>query len=193
MNETEQLIKEQLEKLPANLRGAIESVPWKALVQEIGKQKDLDAEEIISLEQEVMFVLYVFESPSDFIKNIIENVGIDEARALEIAELVSEKIFDQIINKAEETKGEEANKTTEGEKSSPAISETRLPEIPLEDLPAIIPNEKVHDVEPSEPVVSVLPADRQGEQYVEKGKEEVTIKPPSSYPAGQDPYREPIG
>ena len=75
MNETNQLIEEQFKKLPSGLRWAINNVPWKASVMEIGKANALDPEQIASLEQEVMLVMYGFEDPNDFVANVAREVG----------------------------------------------------------------------------------------------------------------------
>src|SRR3989344_4099335 len=101
MNETDKLIEEQLKKLPPNLQRAINAVPWKALVQEIGKTNVLDVEQIVSLEQETMFIIYAFESPKDYLANIMREVRISEDTALNIAESVADKIFNPILQKSE--------------------------------------------------------------------------------------------
>ena len=49
MNEQDKLIEEQLKILPQNLQQAISSVPWKSSLQEIGKQNNLNTEQIDAL------------------------------------------------------------------------------------------------------------------------------------------------
>src|SRR3989344_2377973 len=123
MNETDKLIEEQLKKLPPNLQRAINAVPWKALVQEIGKTNVLDVEQIVSLEQETMFIIYAFESPKDYVAN---------------------KIFNPILQKSEEPEKSIKTKT-----ESPAPSSA--PEIPPVNLPMVEQNVEVHDVPHVEP------------------------------------------
>ena len=102
MNETEKLIEEQKKTLPPNLLQAIDIVPWKTYVQEIGKANALDTEQIASLEQETMFIIYAFEPPEDYIANMIREIGISENVAPSIAESIADKIFEPILKKSEE-------------------------------------------------------------------------------------------
>ena len=108
MNEQEKLIEEQLKTLPSNLRQTIGAMPWKALVQEIGKTNALDTEQTVSLEQETMFVLYAFENPTDFVSNIMREVSVTNEVAETIAESIADKIFDPILERSEEGGGESA-------------------------------------------------------------------------------------
>src|SRR3990167_9470913 len=135
MNEMDKLIEEQIRKLSPNLQRAINDVPWKALVQEIGKINALDTEQIASLEQETMFIIYAFESPKDYIANIMREVGISEDTALNIAESVADKIFNPILQKSEESE-----KTIKTE--SPAPAPVSVPEIPPTILPVVKPETK---------------------------------------------------
>lgn len=128
--EIDKLIAEQFNKLPENLRLAIKSVPWKALVQDVGKANALTIEQIALLEQETMFVIYGFENPRDFVENIIKEVGVEEELAITLAEDVSIKVLREIESKV---------------KTAGDGSKSNLPEIPPEDLPAVVPGEKVHD------------------------------------------------
>src|SRR3989344_7016317 len=102
MNEQDKLIEEQLKTLPPNLQQAINAVPWKSLVQEIGKQNNFSDEQIASLEQETMFVIYEFENPVDYPTNIIRELNISEKMAYAIVESVTNKIFDPILKKIDE-------------------------------------------------------------------------------------------
>lgn len=99
-NETDKLIQEQFGKLPENLQTAIKTVPWKNLAQEIGRANGLDADEIATLEQETMFIVYGFEPAEDYPDNLVKTLGIEEDKALDIAESVLEKIFKPISEKA---------------------------------------------------------------------------------------------
>jgi hypothetical protein len=139
MNETDKLIENQFSRLPEAMQKAIKAVPWKALVQEIGKTNALDIEQIVSLEQETMFIIYGFENPDDYISNIVREVGIDETRASTIAELVSEKILTAIENKMAETPAPDV---------TPDVVPTVVP-----DEAAVVP-EKDTSVEPPPTVVT---------------------------------------
>ena len=139
MNEQDKLMEEQLKTLPLNLQQAINATPWKALIQEIGKTNTLDTEQIISLEQETMFVLYAFENPNDYASNIAREVGVSEEVAYTIAESVADKIFDLILEKSE------------GQETAPTGN-----------LPMIEPGEVAHSVphveEPPKPKEDAKPS-----------------------------------
>ena len=176
MNETDRLIEEQLKTLPPNLRQAIGSVPWKALVQGIGKANALDAEQIASLEQETMFIIYAFEPPEDYIANIIKEVKISEDTAYTIAESVVGKIFDPISQKSEEY---ETN-----------IAPTSVPEIPPANLPMVEEGEVAHTIPHVQPARQDLAgSDLAGSQI--KSEPKVSL-PDYRYEGGKDPYREPL-
>ena len=182
MNETDKLIEEQLKKLPPNLQRAINAVPWKALVQEIGKINTLDAEQIASLEQETMFIIYAFESPKDYLANIIREVGILEDIALNIAESIADKIFNPILQKSEEL-----GKSSET-KSEPVVTNS-VPEIPPVNLPMVEKGEIAHDVNPIQPARQGLA----GSASVTKPEQIKVSLPDYRYEKDKDPYREPLG
>lgn len=139
MNETDKLIAEQLKTLPPNLRQAIDAVPWKALVQEIGKTNSFNAEQIASLEQETMFVTYGFENPNDYPSNMVREVGISEDIAYTIAESVTNKIFEPILKKSEE------------------LEKASMPKATPDIHPMVEPGETVHSVPHVEPPKAPLP------------------------------------
>ncbi|MEX2013422.1 MAG: hypothetical protein WD897_00705, partial [Parcubacteria group bacterium] len=102
MNETDKLIAEQLKILPQNLVQAINAVPWKTVVRDIGKENGLDAEQMASLEQETMFIIYGFENPDDYVSNVTQNVEVSEDVADTLAQSVVDKVFNPILKKSEE-------------------------------------------------------------------------------------------
>ncbi|MDP3763909.1 MAG: hypothetical protein Q8Q92_04730 [bacterium] len=170
MNETDKLIEEQVKTLPPNLREAINTVSWKNLVQEIGKQNNLSPEKIESLEQETMFIIYGFENPVDYPTNIIRELNISEKMAYAIVESVTNKIFDPILNKSNEyEKG---------------VTPVFTPETPPTNLPMVEKGEVAHTVDSKQYTV-----DRE-KQATEKVK--VSL-PDYRYEGGKDPYREPLG
>ena len=182
MNETDKLKEEQFKKLPLNLQEAINDTPWKTLVQEIGKANALDTEQIASLEQETMFIIYAFEPPEDYIANIIKEVKISEDTAYIIAESVANKIFNPILKKSE--------------KYVKATTPTSVPEIPPANLPMIEPpsaqgfggakkGEVAHEV----PHTELTTDNRQPTTNQERPK--VSL-PDYRYEGGKDPYREPL-
>ena len=139
MNETDKLIEEQIR------RQAIGAVSWKALVQEIGRANMLDAEQIASLEQETMFIIYAFDNPDDYVSNIARELDISADVAYTIAESIGDKIFDPI------------SKQSEGYENMTVSAS--VPEIPPVNLPMIEEGKVAHDAPKieteSEPKVSL--------------------------------------
>ena len=167
MNEEDKLIEEQLKTLPPNLQQAINAVPWKAFVQEIGKTNVLDSEQIISLEQETMFVLYAFENPTDFVSNIIREVGVTNEVAETIAESIADKILDPILERSEGGGNESAK-----------------------NLPMVEEGEVAHDV-PARTTEVVQSGGPHVEQTTDN-RQPTTSVPDYRYPNDKDPYREPL-
>jgi len=101
MTEEDKLIEDQLKSLPENLQKAIQAVPWKASVKEIGLGQKLSVPQLEILERETMLVIYNFDEPAHYIDNIVKEVGVDEETAITIAESVDGKIFKAIGQQAE--------------------------------------------------------------------------------------------
>lgn len=173
MNETKKLIDEQWKALPDNLKHAIEKVPWKTLVQEIGNQNTLDEEQLLSLELETMFILYGFENPNDYVSNVTRNVTLSEDTAYLIADSVVEKIFNPISKLSEEDK-------------KPSEPASTLPNN-QSNLPMVEEGELIHDVLPLERAAETI----KGEGEEEKNEQKAKL-PDYRYEAGKDPYREPL-
>ena len=96
MNETDKLIEEQLKTLPTELREAIRIVPWKSMVQEIGRGNNLDAGEMAKLERETMLIVYAFEDPLGYSENLMRELKIDVEKATKISDEVWQKIMQPI-------------------------------------------------------------------------------------------------
>ncbi|OHA91046.1 MAG: hypothetical protein A2832_01355 [Candidatus Zambryskibacteria bacterium RIFCSPHIGHO2_01_FULL_44_22b] len=168
-NDTNKLIKEQLKTLPQNLQRAIAAVPWKTLVEQIGKENGLSTEQIESLERETMFIIYAFEPAEDYIANIIREINISEEAAGTIAQSVAEKILDYISKQAEEFGNE--------------VIKEETPAIAADIHPMIEPGEVAHTVDSKQQIVD------SGKPIQEPPKVSV---PDYRYGKGKDPYREPL-
>lgn len=172
--ENEQLIKEQLAKLPPELQRALELVPWKASVKEIALTNNLSLPQISALDQETMLVLYGFDDPKNYIDNLVSEVGVDENAATTIAEAVNEHIFQPISLKAEELGGNSIHN----------------------DLPMVEDGEVAHTV-PHDAKLDAMPAAPAGpaklRPHSDTPVEKSGLKTPDyRYPGGADPYREPL-
>ena len=189
MNETDKLIEEQLKTLPPNLRQAIDAVPWKSLVQEIGKANVLDTEQITSLEQETMFIIYAFENPNDYVSNIIREVSVSEESAYTIAESVADKIFDPISQKSESGKATEEPIVITLETKEEALKELSRRSMKNQNPPALVP-----ELAPSNlPMIEPPSAQIEPKALSQEAKSEPKVSLPDyRYEGDNDPYREPL-
>lgn len=200
------LIAEQFKTLPISLQRAIDAVPWKNLVQTVGKGAALDAEQIATLERETMFIIYAFQEPDDYIENLARELGSSEEEAGAIADSVADKIFTPLIEKKEAFEKEAPKPEVE-----PEVSKTAVPEVPPANLPVIEPGEVAHQVPHVEVPLPPLAPPKSASAVstppptptlAEEPQPQVTkreeIPTPSAsvpdyrYPGGTDPYREPL-
>ena len=179
-NDTDKLIKQQLETLPRDLQRAIASVPWKTLVGQIGKENGLSDSQIEILERETMFVIYGFEPIASYTESIMREISISGDIGLKIANSVGEKILDYISSQAEIFGKEEKMPT------APKPPITTVPEIKPDTHPMIEPGEKAHEVPHTE---ENKPESRSLEEIKKKLTEQPKVV---HYTDGKDPYREPI-
>ena len=190
-NDTDKLIKQQLETLPRDLQRAIASVPWKTLVEQIGKENGLSDSQIEILERETMFVIYGFEPIASYTESIMREISISGDIGLKIANSVGEKILDYISSQAE-IFGKEKKMPT-----APKPPITTVPEIKPDTHPMIEPRpsleatagkaeEKAHEVPHTE---ENKPESRSLEEIKKKLTEQPKVV---HYTDGKDPYREPI-
>ena len=173
MNEEEQLIKEQFEKLPKSLQEAIEAAPWKSSVNEIVLLNKLSLEKAAIIERETMLIIYGLENPESYVENIMREAEIDGDTALTIAKSVDERIFKPIAEQVEKYSQEKASPVAEASHSN---------------LPMVEEGEVAHDVphveEPAETKIEINTPEEDSKPKLQT--------PNYSYHPGQDPYREPL-
>lgn len=168
-NNTDKLIQDQFNSLPADVKEAISRVPWKARVQDIAKREGLNAEQSTSLETETMLTLYGFVAPDSYIGNITTEVGVEEEQAERISKLVTDEIIadiekqfemiDALMPKDDTPKesgpapaAPKEEKKPEPDKGlldiSPEIlaKQVKMPEIAPDMLPEVLPGQTAHDV-----------------------------------------------
>lgn len=100
--ETQKLIDEQFLKLPKNFQEAISSIPWEKTIDETLSSISLTSEQKESAKRETILVIYGFDDPASYLKNLINEAGIPPKDALFIAEKASGNIFETLFNKAQE-------------------------------------------------------------------------------------------
>ncbi len=91
-----QTIKEELEKLPKDIREAINSIDWAKITEEIGKKYLLDEEEINDLQAETLTVLIGLSDLDSYAEDIEDEIGTTKKDADSIAGEAFEKIFTPI-------------------------------------------------------------------------------------------------
>ncbi|MGB8815888.1 MAG: hypothetical protein WCC74_01420 [Minisyncoccia bacterium] len=94
---TQEIVAEQMKKLPQDVREFILSVDYGKKLGEISERQKLSAELTEKLEMETSFVLLGLEPISDYVANLEKNLDIFLIQAQEIATDVNENIFRRIL------------------------------------------------------------------------------------------------
>lgn len=110
-----QIIKEEVTKLPKEVREAINAFDWAKIAEEIGKKYLLNESEINDFQVETLLVLVGLEDGDSYALNIEDNVGTSKDEAVKIADEALEKIFNPISNMLEEN----IKKNLQNKKPSP--------------------------------------------------------------------------
>jgi len=98
MKELPQIIKEEIIKLPKQLRDAISYINWQLILEEISREY-VTEEEFDDLRTEVVLVLIGAEYPEFLAQNIEDNLGLSNNDSIQISKMVFEKIFSPIAEK----------------------------------------------------------------------------------------------
>ena len=93
MTDTAQIIKNQLAKLPPEMREAIANSKWQEELRRIAEQFKLHIDQAGDLETETMLILIGIASPAEFVKNLQNALIIKEDLADQIALAVNDSIF----------------------------------------------------------------------------------------------------
>ena len=93
---SQEIIDEQMKKLPPEVREAIVSLDYDAKLTEIFKRQKLLIDQAEILETETSLVMLGLEPISNYIANLVKNMEISKEKAGEIAIDVNENIFKKI-------------------------------------------------------------------------------------------------
>lgn len=192
-NETDRLIEEQFKTLPFSMRQAIRLMHWKDLARNIAVSNGLDLDQTESFVQETMLILYAFENPENYIPNLMNSLGVSEEKASDIAESAVKRIFNPIMERAEEL--DTPTQNAHSNKSDLEVS--NLPEI----APEIHPSPIEQEVKSPAPVINDIPITsikelpqamvrRNWKTDMEELEKKISV--PDYRYQGQDPYREPL-
>lgn len=193
MDETQEIIKEQLKKLPKDLRDAISSVDLRDKIRKISEKHHLHIDQAGNLEDETVLVMIGLEPTADYKENLKRELNISRDRAQAITADMDKEIFAQV------------------RQSLKKISESRI----LDDEhsnsnEANFQREEIHH-SPLVNLVTPLPSESEEikRQIAEQRKIKPTVPVPPNLPTGEpngearplnlekkpihiDPYREPV-
>lgn len=96
MDESQEIIKEQLEKLPKSIRDAIASVDLGSKIKKIADKNMLHIDQAGNLENETLFVMLGLEPTVDYKENIRKELNISRDRAQSITADIDKEVFMQI-------------------------------------------------------------------------------------------------
>ncbi len=96
MDETKEILKNQFDQLPENLKKVIEESDWQKKLADISSSHNLLIDKAASLENETLFVMIGLEPAKDYITNLKNGLEIDQQTAESIAVDVNREIFDTI-------------------------------------------------------------------------------------------------
>src|SRR4051812_6697511 len=99
-NEPKEL-KEYFANLTPEARDVISSPEWYSRVEQIGNKYSLSAEQINSLQYEILFILVGMEPDESLGENIQNELGISRLLAGQIVEEVNERIVSFIVDSVE--------------------------------------------------------------------------------------------
>src|SRR3990167_9217615 len=211
-NFTEEQIAQMYDNLPEDLKEAIFGLEMNEIVEKIGRENQLNIEQIGDLANETGMVMLGVTHPNEFIGNLADRLEVDKEKARAIAGGINEQIFKKvreslrkIHNMREGAEEEEQDKI----KVSPfgnSQGETLKSEHSREDIlkeiekdhsqENLVPDIMKGDTNPFEEKMKegVLIAPVEEKHYIEE-KPKLAALPEPEKPKkyqGFDPYKEPI-
>lgn len=138
-DETQQIFREQLRKLPNEIVEFLSSANWGGDLDEVGSLYNLSPKELSGLHREATLVLAGLVHPDEFSDNLEQEAGIHGAVRDAIVTAVEQKIFAPVRSaivdfleqeETEEVESEKLNEESRGKETAPEeVSPTEAPEI----------------------------------------------------------------
>lgn len=123
MDNTQQIIKKQLNTLPSDIKKAILSVDLREKLKMIAEKNNFHIDQAGNLENETMFVMLGLESPDNYENNIKREMRISEEQAKLITADINKEIFLPIRESLREMHKEELkDEEQEKNKQEPRVS-----------------------------------------------------------------------
>ena len=221
-NYTEEQIGQMYDNLPEDLKEAIFSLDMSEIVEKIGREKQLNIEQIGDLANETGMVMLGVTHPNEFIANLADRLEVDKEKARVIAGEINEQIFKPVresIRKIHSMREEEEQVRDVGHSVSNTNREDILKDIEKDYTKEEggVPNIMRGDANPFEDKMKegVFKVPTEERHYIEEKPEEKKLEagvasnevrkenqkqPPANLPTqenlkkyqGFDPYKEPI-
>lgn len=194
MNENQKkLIQEQMQKIPAEVREAIEKSDWERVVFNIGRAHKMHVDDIDVLSIETILVMIGLSHPKDFPDHLQKATGMSDDTLMDIIDEINEKLFSK-IREALKTHYEKVSAgeiMDTGEKdelfhAGISLDDNHQPIAEKKNLETLV-DKKLKEAEVKKPEVVAVEEKKEEAPKVEIKKPEVE-KPRQSF----DPYREPI-
>ena len=204
-NFTEEQIAQMYDNLPEDLKDAIFGLEMNEIVEKIGRENQLNIEQIGELANETGMVMLGVTHPNEFIGNLTSRLEVDKEKARAIAQEINEQVFKKVresLRKIHNTREENEQKTEpehhQGESLMVGHSrEEILKEIEKDHAREEAPDIMKGNINPFEEKMKegVLIAPVEEKHYIEEKPKLAALseveKPKAKY-QGFDPYKEPI-
>ena len=208
-NFTEEQIAQMYDNLPEDLKDAIFGLEMNEIVEKIGRENQLNIEQIGDLANETGMVMLGVIHPNEFIGNLTDRLEVDKEKARAIAQEINEQIFKKVREslrkihniregEEEENQGHQGNPLRQGvalmaEQSREDVFKEIEKDHSQEN---IVPDIMKGDTNPFEEKMKegVLIAPVEEKHYIEESAKTALLpepEKPKKY-QGFDPYKEPI-
>lgn len=177
MEESNKILKEQVEKLPTALKNFVLSNEWTKKLRVYLDSLRLEEWQKVSVENEVFLILMGFDEYANLPGNIYENTEMD----FEVAEKISEFVIKDIFKPVADLVVKEFEKSEQG--SSSAVGQS-FERIILNQAKAMQPAREAGSGSQQPASSSQVPDNLP--------TEDLKPKPTTPNYSGQDPYREPV-
>jgi hypothetical protein len=198
MDDTNKIIQDAFNSLDPATKAALGKVPWKERVRNIANREKLSNDKASVLENEALMLLYNLTVPEGFASNISDQLDLD----VDTSNRIAKEIFDEIVTdleKAYESSGQPNGNNLPEVLPNEKVHEVTHIEIKKSPTPPPAPSSPTPPAPPPEPALkpnlASIPTYAEPAQIgpeEDKNKRPDLSFPESSYNQGQDPYREPL-
>jgi hypothetical protein len=134
----QQIVQDQLDILPDDVREIVESKEWRKTVYDLGRKYALKIDELGQLEQEVYYTMIGLVPSSEFISNLVNHVHLNRDVAASLSHEIDSEVFEKIRDFIMDMDGHEAaeeSEATAGSGAPAAVATQEKTDVPSrEDL-----------------------------------------------------------